>query len=236
MQQNIGFISDLHLSPRHKEITALFESYLKNSAAKLKEIYILGDLFDYWIGDDYDREYNQYILNLLENIRPKVFFIPGNRDFLITKVELRKHNITLLPDPTVITIASKRVLLTHGDQFCTSDHAYQLMRKVFQHQHTKQLFLQLPLAMRQLTATTTRTISNKENKRKNTAKLTTVTKTVLAFADKHQADLIIHGHTHTKQIDNYNSTTRIIMPSWEPNTASELILDSNGNYHFVDVT
>ena len=242
MQQNIGFISDLHLSPGQSEITAIFEKYIKTSATQLSELYILGDLFDYWIGSDYDQKYNKYILGLLKELTKstRVFFMHGNRDFLITKAELATYNITLLTDPSIITIAKQKILLTHGDQFCTLDRNYQLMRRVFQHPYTKKLFLSLPLQLRKLTATTTRTISSNENKKKNLAKLSTATEAVLACAHKHNIDMIIHGHTHSKQVDTYQlndkTVTRIIMPSWSSDRGCELTIKLvDMSYLFQDI-
>ncbi len=242
MHHNIGFISDLHLSPRQSEITALFEQYIKTSATQLAELYILGDLFDYWIGSDYEQEYNQHILELLKKLSSitKIFFMHGNRDFLITAAELAQYNITLLADPTVITLAKKNILLSHGDKLCTLDRNYQLMRKIFQHRYTKKAFLQLPLKLRTATANTTRTISNNENHKKNSKKLATVTDAVLSLATEHKADIIVHGHTHSKQINNYKladkTVTRIIMPSWSPSCGCELTLDEKANYNFNHIT
>ena len=242
MQQNIGFISDLHLSPGQSEITAIFEKYIKTSATQLSELYILGDLFDYWIGSDYDQKYNKHILALLKELTKstRVFFMPGNRDFLITKAELATYNISLLADPSIITIAEQKVLLTHGDQFCTLDRSYQLMRRVFQNPYAKKIFLALPLQLRKLTATTTRTISSNENKKKNLAKLSTAPEAVLACAHKHNIDMIIHGHTHSKQVDTYQlkdkTVTRIIMPSWSSDRGCELTINLvDISYLFQDI-
>jgi UDP-2,3-diacylglucosamine hydrolase len=242
MQQQIGFISDLHLSPRQSEITALFEQYIKTSAKQLSELYILGDLFDYWIGSDYDQEYNQHILELLKQLTSsaRIFFMHGNRDFLITAEELAGYNITLLTDPSIITIDNRKILLTHGDQLCTLDRNYQIMRQIFQHRYTKKIFLNMPLKIRKAAATTTRTISNNENEKKNSAKLSTVTQAVLEFANKYEADMIVHGHTHSKQIDAYElddkTVTRLIMPSWSSENGCELTIGTKESYQFNQIT
>ena len=122
------FISDLHLSPQRPEITLAFERFLANEAKDAKKLYILGDFFDAWVGDDDNDAFAAKLKALLHSISKsgiEVFFIRGNRDFMIGEALANACRFTLLEDETVIELYGKRVLVMHGDTLCTADVEYQ---------------------------------------------------------------------------------------------------------------
>src|SRR5689334_9267241 len=132
-QQKTIFISDLHLSESTPAITQRLFSLLKNSIPTTDAVYILGDLFDVWIGDDDTSPYQQQIIQTLKSFTARglpIYLLHGNRDFLIGKCFLHETGIELLADETVITLYGSRVLLMHGDILCTQDVAYLRARKV----------------------------------------------------------------------------------------------------------
>ena len=126
------FISDLHLSPERDDITRCFEQFMAEQAPTADALYVLGDLFEVWIGDDDRSEFVQRIsdcFNLLST-RVPIFFIRGNRDFLLGRRFCRKAGITLLPEQKVIDLYGTPTLLMHGDELCTQDVNYQRFRRI----------------------------------------------------------------------------------------------------------
>ena len=126
------FISDLHLCENRPEITQQFIAFLETSATKAENLYILGDLFEYWPGDDeMDNSQHQTVINALKILglsNTKIYLMHGNRDFLISNAFTTNTHTTLLTDPTILNLYGKRILLSHGDQLCTDDTSYQAFR------------------------------------------------------------------------------------------------------------
>ncbi|WP_235602894.1 UDP-2,3-diacylglucosamine diphosphatase [Piscirickettsia litoralis] len=126
------FISDLHLSPEQPKLIELFLDYLTDTARHSQALYILGDFFEFWIGDDDPEPLYQKIQKALQQLsthqHTKIYFMPGNRDFLLGQTWCQAAGITLLTDPTVITINNQNILLSHGDLYCTDDTSYQRYR------------------------------------------------------------------------------------------------------------
>lgn len=129
---DVLFVSDVHLAPNTTELNQLFLSFLSKVASKCNDLYILGDLFDVWVGDDITHPAFGEILFTLHHRALKgqsTYFLPGNRDFLIGKSFCDTYRIHPIPDPAPISIGSHTILLTHGDRYCIHDERYQAFRR-----------------------------------------------------------------------------------------------------------
>ncbi len=147
------FISDLHLDGTRPEITAQFLDFLDREARRAEALYILGDLFEAWIGDDDPDPDNRRVIQGLRSVtdcrRARRFLIHGNRDFLIGKRFCRETGVELLTDGTVVDLYGRRVLLMHGDLLCTDDHAYQRLRRIVRNPIVQFVLRRLTLRQRQ---------------------------------------------------------------------------------------
>ena len=218
----IYFIADLHLSESHPQLTALFQKFIQEKAVHAQAVYILGDLFDFWIGDDENSPLVQIIKQTIRSLTERgvaCYFIHGNRDFLIGKTFARDTGMTLLPEYAVIDLFGTPTLLCHGDTLCTDDHSYQKFRRTVHQKWLQRLFLLLPLTLRLNIATKIRKQS-KQDKQHKTADIMDVTP---AF---------IHGHTHRENIHRNADYTRIVLGDWRDNYASILEVDAEG-YRFI---
>ena len=140
---NIYFISDIHLDPSNSEVTDKFINFMLEKSSDMKELYILGDLFEFWIDDKYDIVQNNIIISTLNKISKngtKVFLTHGNRDFLIGKKFTKITNIEILPENYILNLENTRVLITHGDLLCTDDIDYQKFRKFIRNRVTLKIF------------------------------------------------------------------------------------------------
>ncbi|MEO6171602.1 MAG: UDP-2,3-diacylglucosamine diphosphatase, partial [Arenimonas sp.] len=156
------FISDLHLDESRPAITALFLDFLKHDAAQAEALYILGDFFEAWIGDDEDSELGKQVTQALRVLSEKdvpIFFMRGNRDFLISHDFAARAGLQILPDPCVLELYGNFVLLMHGDLLCTEDHAYQAFRAQVRSDAWQSQFLSQPLAARRAFAAQARSAS-----------------------------------------------------------------------------
>ena len=141
--ENIYFISDIHLDPSNSEVTDKFINFMLEKSSDMKELYILGDLFEFWIDDKYDIVQNNIIISTLNKISKngtKVFLTHGNRDFLIGKKFTKITNIEILPENYILNLENTRVLITHGDLLCTDDVDYQKFRKFIRNRVTLKIF------------------------------------------------------------------------------------------------
>ena len=168
----LGFISDLHLSESTPSVTEGFFKFLKTAAQELSHLYILGDLFEAWIGDDDDSE---LAINVMQKINQatrnglEISFIHGNRDFLCGQKFAKQSNLTLLPDPFFLNFFDLKIALSHGDSFCTEDLEYIKFKKEVRSQEWQQEFLQKPLIDRLNIASNMRDASQKNNRNKDLA-------------------------------------------------------------------
>jgi UDP-2,3-diacylglucosamine hydrolase len=214
------FISDLHLSADRQDITECLFRFLKREAVQADALYILGDLFEVWIGDDDLSTFSESIATALKNLSRTVpiFFIHGNRDFAIRQTFANKAGMTILPEQKVVNIYGRRALLMHGDELCTRDIAYQKFRKKSRGWWWPRLMLMLPLKIRQHLAKSGREIS-KNNQKKLTLEIMDVTQSEVEMAmQRHEVDLLIHGHTHRpnkhKFTMNDKPMQRIVLGDW----------------------
>ncbi|MGL4794774.1 MAG: UDP-2,3-diacylglucosamine diphosphatase, partial [Aeromonas jandaei] len=160
------FISDIHLCSDRPDMTAALVHFLAKEAVGADALYVLGDLFEFWIGDDDPNPLHQQMADAflaLSQQNVPIYFIHGNRDFLLGQEFAKRAGITLLGDPCVIELYGERVVLSHGDLLCTLDEGYQKFRRITQLKWLRWLFLRLPLARRQAIARKMRGQSQMEN-------------------------------------------------------------------------
>ena len=212
------FISDIHLSENNPHLTNAFKTFLNESKESCTHLFILGDLFEIWIGDDDDSSFNQEIKKILTDFTsngPKTFFMHGNRDFLVGEAFGKETGITILPDPYALEINNQKVTLSHGDFLCTDDKDYIDFRNQVRDKDWKNNFLKKTINERKQIAATLRTDS-KEATLKKSDEITDVNnQSVEDFINEHQPDLFIHGHTHRPDIHNVGVSKRIVLGDWE---------------------
>ncbi|MBS7456530.1 UDP-2,3-diacylglucosamine diphosphatase [Coralloluteibacterium stylophorae] len=218
------FVSDLHLDPARPEITALFLRFLQEEAAGADALYLLGDLFEAWIGDDDPAPLGAEVasgLGAVADAGVPVYFMHGNRDFLLGRDYAARAGMRLLPDPAVVMLYGHPTLLTHGDALCSDDHAYQAFRAQTRDPAWRERFLAQPLAARQAFARQAREASRQHQATVGggAADITDVTPdTVAALFSRYGVDRVIHGHTHrpavhTLEVDG-RTCTRIVLGDW----------------------
>ena len=200
------FVSDLHLDPARPEITALFLRFLQREAASADALYILGDLFEAWVGDDDPSSTGQQVadgLRRLADAGVPVYFVHGNRDFLVGQDYAGRAGMRILPDPAVVSLYGEPVLVLHGDLLCTDDHAYQAFRAQTRDPHWQAKFLAQPLAARQAFAAQARQASMSRQQdmidgdRASFEAVTDVNpQAVEATLARFGVATLVHGHTH----------------------------------------
>jgi len=197
---DIHFISDLHLCAERPALTAVFERYLAGPARTASALYILGDLFEYWAGDDdLDDPLNTRVarqLAALADAGCRVFFMPGNRDFLLGADFARRAKLEILPEPALIPLGDRQALLCHGDSLCTDDIAYQAFRTQVRNPTWQAQFLAQPLALRKQIIAGVRMKSEEAKSEKAAAIMDVNAASVAALLQEHGFPLLIHGHTH----------------------------------------
>ena len=211
------FISDLHLSDKHPELTQAFFVFLNESKEACTHLYILGDLFEAWIGDDDDTPIYQEIKKALLEFTtngPETFFIHGNRDFLIGNDFAKDTGITILPDPYSLDINGQKVVLSHGDFLCTDDIDYIAFRDQVRTKEWQAKFLQKDLTERKEIAEAMRGASQEATAEKSNTITDVNLDAVNSFIDEHKPDFFIHGHTHRPDIHNLESAKRIVLGDW----------------------
>jgi UDP-2,3-diacylglucosamine hydrolase len=217
------FVSDLHLDPERPEITALFGRFLDGDARGADALYILGDLFEAWVGDDDPSEAGAFVaerLRALAEAGVPTYFIRGNRDFLLGDAYATRCGMTLLDDPTVVDLHGTPTLLLHGDLLCTDDAAYQQFRAQTRDPQWQAQFLAQPLAARLAFAAQARAASQArygELVAKGMAETVgdVAPATVQAWFERFGIRRMIHGHTHRPTIhDEGRGRTRIVLGDW----------------------
>ncbi|MCT4701655.1 UDP-2,3-diacylglucosamine diphosphatase [Enterobacteriaceae bacterium H20N1] len=217
----ILFIADLHLCPEEPAITAGFLRFLAGTAREAQALYILGDLFEAWIGDDDPQPLHQEIasaINELVACGVPCYFIHGNRDFLLGKRFARKSGMTLLPEEKVLDLYGRRILILHGDTLCTDDAGYQAFRKKVHQPWLQWVFLALPLFIRKRVAARMRAGSKAANSSKSLAIMDVNQQAVIDALTRHQVQWMIHGHTHRPAIHpleaNGQQAFRCVLGAW----------------------
>ncbi|MFC3396301.1 UDP-2,3-diacylglucosamine diphosphatase [Brenneria rubrifaciens] len=197
------FIADLHLNLHEPAITAGFLRFLRHQAVNADALYILGDLFDAWIGDDDPQPLHATVADALYELHQQgipCYFVHGNRDFLIGKRFARQSGLTLLPTETVLDLYGRQVLILHGDTLCTDDPAYQTFRRRVHNPFIQRLFLLLPLRLRLNVAEKMRSASRNANQHKSPLIMDVNPEEVIRRLQHYQVNTLIHGHTHRPAI------------------------------------
>lgn len=215
------FIADLHLSADRDDINQCLFEFLKNQATKADALYVLGDLFEVWIGDDEQNSFTLSIAAAFKALSVKgipVYFIHGNRDFLLRQKFAKQAGFTILPEQKVINLYGQPTLIMHGDELCTQDVEYQKFRKTARSWWWPKIMLSLPLSIRRKLAKKARATS-KNKQAKLTMEIMDVTQAaVIATMQSHNVQRLIHGHTHRPAIHHFDlnnqAAERIVLGDW----------------------
>jgi len=217
------FISDLHLCVNRPDTTRWFHSFIQRNAQQAEALYILGDLFEYWAGDDdLNSPFHLEITGTLQTLSlhgTDIYIMHGNRDFLMNKHLAEACNATLLADPTMLDLYGTPTLITHGDALCTDDTAYQVFRQQVRNKTWQQQFLALPLAQRKAQIEQLRAKSESEKQLKAMSIMDVNLQAVNELLSAHNYPRLIHGHTHRPahhlhHLDGY-TCDRWVLGDWD---------------------
>jgi len=215
------FISDLHLDDRRPETTALFQNFLDSETSGADALYILGDLFEFWLGDDVPSKCSIEVAAALSRLTDKglpCYFIHGNRDFLLKEVYAKSAGMTLLPEEYVVELYGERVLLMHGDSLCTDDLAYQQFRVLTRNPAWQQDFLARTPQERLQIALQARDASAEHKGNVEMAIMDVNPGEVVDAFERHEVHRMIHGHTHRPAIHDLKIgakvAQRIVLGDW----------------------
>ena len=215
------FISDLHLSADRPDITACFLHFMSTEARGIDALYVLGDLFEMWIGDDDDSPFHQQIKSAFRQLTDSgvpCYFIHGNRDFLIGKQFSQETGVELLPEHTVVDLYGTPTLILHGDTLCTLDEGYQRYRKKVHNRFIQWLFFRLPLRYRQRIGEKMRSGSSQTNQTKSQTIMDVTPSEVVHVMAELEVNQMIHGHTHRPDVHtlsvNGQDARRIVLGDW----------------------
>lgn len=206
----IYFVSDVHLQEAEPDLTQRFLSFLQTLPPTTIALYILGDLFEAWVGDDEVNRLNAQISQAFSALVQRgiqLYFMVGNRDFLLGPTYAQQSRFTLLTEPHVMTLGSHRLILLHGDTLCTQDEAYLRFRKWARRKWLQKCFLALPLSWRQATARGARKKSQRHTQMAPKTIMDTDKQALMKLFDEHRVDIIIHGHTHRPALQLWPSVT-----------------------------
>jgi UDP-2,3-diacylglucosamine hydrolase len=227
-------ISDLHLCAQRPDTTRLFQAFIRHTAPAAEALYILGDLFEYWAGDDdldtaFHLEITQTLRALAEH-GTRIFIMHGNRDFLMRKELAAACHAQLLPDPVKLDLYGTPTLLSHGDALCTDDTAYQEFRRQVRDSTWQQQFLAIPLPQRKAQIEGLRAQSSAEKQHKSMDIMDVNLQAVHGILQAHAYPRLIHGHTHrpahhVHHLDGH-TCDRWVLGDWDTH-ANALRCDAN---------
>lgn len=235
---DVVFISDLHLHPRRSDLTERFEHFVDWALSHARAVYILGDFFHAWAGDDAMDDWAISIAHRLSQFAQKgipVYWMVGNRDFLIGADFAKKAFVTLIDEPKCVILGTHRVLLAHGDGYCTQDKLHQWFRRLTRNRWFRRFFLSLPLSWRMSIVNRVRLSSQSRNLAYE--KMQTVDEALGKDALSCEADVIIHGHTHrpmrVPHVFSGHSFEQIVLSDWEE-TPLILCYNESKTFYYVD--
>lgn len=224
------FISDLHLQTLSAPVTERFWAFLEQIAPAADQLYILGDFFEYWIGDDHSDPLSDAVAeklqHLSQNHQVKVFFMVGNRDFLLGEAYCQRAGMTLIPDPYLLP-DNPSILLSHGDAQCTSDSDYQTVRQMLRSPQWQQNFLSKSIPERIAFAEQAR--SQSQEHQTGYALTDLCESAIIADLEQHQATFLIHGHTHQPGIRTISNSRfqRLTLSDWDHEVFYAEIIDNS---------
>ncbi|WP_347453979.1 UDP-2,3-diacylglucosamine diphosphatase [Acinetobacter thermotolerans] len=219
------FIADLHLSPDHPRLVRGFLDLLDAYQSQQTQLYILGDWFNAWIGDDYTAPWLDEIVERLKQFTAsgnQIYFLVGNRDFALGQDFLKQFSGQLLPDVQILNITGKKIRIEHGDALCTDDVNYQRFRKIIRQPWLVGFLRKMPLSFRARLAQGFRKKSHEAQQFKS-YEVMDVNQDAVKAALK-DVDLLIHGHTHRANIHDVDGKKRIVLGDWKEDTAQILEL------------
>ncbi|WP_068545669.1 UDP-2,3-diacylglucosamine diphosphatase [Thalassotalea crassostreae] len=216
------FIADLHLTQERTDITDCFLSFLHHDAPKAEKLYILGDFFEFWVGDDDD---DPFVLDIARELKAlsdkgtKIYFIVGNRDFLIGKRYAKKAGMTLLLDVQEIDLYGQKTVIMHGDSLCTNDLEYMKFRKKSRSWWWQTIIRCLPLSVRKNMARNYREkVAMRPDNHKPQEIMDVTPIEVVKTLEQYNSQLMIHGHTHRPFVHNLTANgkdaQRIVLGDW----------------------
>ena len=211
-------ISDLHLHESDPTLFSKFEMFLSSKIYGFNNLYILGDLFETWIGDDDESKFNKKVIEILKKVSAdgmKVFLMHGNRDFLIGESFCSTINAELLSDYHIYEDGDSKILLLHGDTLCTDDIRYQEFRKLVRTESWKGNFLSKSLKERIDIASGLREMSNEETEDKKNEIMDVNLESVRKISNEFNIEKMIHGHTHRPFIHQDENLLRVVLSDWE---------------------
>ena len=212
------FISDLHLDHKRKDIKKAFFKFLESEASGFENLYILGDLFEVWIGDDFEDEFTSEVISELKKFSLKdknIFIMHGNRDFLLGEKFAEKCGAKLISDPFILNKEEKKIMLSHGDIFCTDDLEYQSFKEKVRNKKWKKEFLSKDLKDREEIAKKLRKESAMKNSKKEDYLMDVNKSEIEKIAQEYEVDILIHGHVHRPKIHDEAFGQRIVLGDWD---------------------
>lgn len=215
------FISDLHLSPTTPDITQCFVRFMREEAIHADALYVLGDLFEFWVGDDDRSDFAQVVRDEFKSLTKKgvpCFFTQGNRDFLVGKRFAKQTGVTLLGDETVIDLYGKKAVVLHGDTLCTEDVKYLEFRAKVHQPWLQWVFNRIPMFIKQKIVAKVQSDIRTDKQTKSLEIMDVTQHEVERVLERHNVDLMIHGHTHRPNVHIFNKNntkyTRIVLGDW----------------------
>ncbi|MDM8349973.1 UDP-2,3-diacylglucosamine diphosphatase [Pseudomonas sp. sp1636] len=218
----ILLISDLHLEQERPDISRAFLHFLESRASAAEALYILGDFFEVWIGDDAISPFQRSIAQALRQLSDsgtRIYLMHGNRDFMLGQTFCREAGCTLLRDPSLVELGGERVLLMHGDSLCTQDQAYMRLRRWLRNPLSLLILRNLPLATRRKLARKLRNESRAQTRRKASDIVDVTPTEVPRIMAAHGVRTLIHGHTHRPAVHQLEvagqPARRIVLGDWD---------------------
>lgn len=218
------FISDIHLSPTRPQLTHALIDFLEQQAMNAEALYILGDLFDFWIGDDDQSEFATQILNALKAVADsgvKCCFVSGNRDFLVGRGFARRTGFQLLDEVSKIDLYGTPTVILHGDTLCLEDIGYLAFRTKVRQPWLQWLFNRLPFVWRRKIVARVQISAKSEKSTKSYDIMDVTQQEVVRVMNENQVNLMIHGHTHRPDIHSFEvqqqQCTRVVLGDWGKN-------------------
>ncbi len=229
------FISDLHLDDRRPETTRLMLQFLRTEAVGADALYILGDLFEFWLGDDVPTQCGSQVANALSSLADSgtpCYFMHGNRDFLLREAYAQHAGVMLIPEEYVVDLYGEQVLLLHGDSLCTDDIPYQQFRTLVRNPEWQQEFLLKTPQQRLQVALQARDASAEHKDNTDMGIMDVNADEVIAAFERHGVQKMIHGHTHRPATHDLNANgkpaQRIVLGDWY--TQSSILRASPGSF------
>ena len=232
------FISDLHLDHKREDIKKAFFKFLESEAYEFKNLYILGDLFEVWIGDDFEDDFTNQVISKLKKFsqsNKNIYIMHGNRDFLLGEKFAEKCGAKLIPDPLILEGKGKKIMLSHGDIFCTDDMEYQDFKEKVRNEKWKIEFLSKNLRDREEIAKNLRQESAVKNAKKQDYLMDVNKSEVEKIAQENEIEILIHGHVHRPKIHNEVFGQRIVLGDWDKKYWFISLIDEQVRLHSCEI-